>query len=216
MIESCQLGADRTDTVRTKQGLNCVVVPSPPLFFLASTRSIHCRAIMLFSHARQGPGVCLAMSQLGVNACLVMSPQSAEEGCRQGTWTPPHPNRHPTPLASPGKGSDGWVWGIWDGVTRRSERSSAGMPDFWRAVEKNHALTLEGEREEFFFLLFLSFRFLFFLLSLSLSLSGTDIRPLGNDSGGGLILKSQLQHRNAFLKIVIAHSILIHLCCQRG
>lgn len=73
------------------------------------------------------------------------------------------------------------------------------MPDFWRAVEKNHALTLEGEREEFFFLLFLSFRFLFFLFSLSLSLSGTDIRPLGNDSGGGLILKSQLQHRNALL-----------------
>lgn len=34
---------------------------------------------MTFSHARQGPGVCLAMSQLGVNASLVMSPQAAEE-----------------------------------------------------------------------------------------------------------------------------------------
>jgi len=34
---------------------------------------------MLFSHARQGPVVCLAMSQLGVNASLVMSPLSVEE-----------------------------------------------------------------------------------------------------------------------------------------
>ena len=34
---------------------------------------------MLFSHARQDLAVCLAMSQLGVNASLVMSPQTAEE-----------------------------------------------------------------------------------------------------------------------------------------
>ncbi len=34
---------------------------------------------MLFSHARQGPVVCLAMLQLGVNASLVMSPLSVEE-----------------------------------------------------------------------------------------------------------------------------------------
>ncbi len=34
---------------------------------------------MLFSHARQGPVVCLAMSQSGVNASLVMSPLSVEE-----------------------------------------------------------------------------------------------------------------------------------------
>lgn len=34
---------------------------------------------MLFSHARQGPAVCLVMSQLGVNASLVMSPRAAEE-----------------------------------------------------------------------------------------------------------------------------------------
>lgn len=34
---------------------------------------------MLFSHARQGPDVCSAISQMGVNACLVMSPQTVEE-----------------------------------------------------------------------------------------------------------------------------------------
>lgn len=36
--------------------------------------SIHHGTIMLFSHARRGPAVCSVMSQLGVNASLVMSP----------------------------------------------------------------------------------------------------------------------------------------------
>lgn len=52
------------ETRRSTQGSDCA------LFSL----SIHHRTIMLFSHARRGPAVCSGMSQLGVNASLVMSP----------------------------------------------------------------------------------------------------------------------------------------------
>lgn len=57
------------ETGCSTQGSNCA------LFSL----SIHHRAIMPFSHAHHGPAVCLAVSQLGVNASLVMSPRAAQE-----------------------------------------------------------------------------------------------------------------------------------------
>lgn len=50
---------------------------------------------MLFSHARQGPNVCSAISQLGVNACLVMSPQTVEEQLRHLCLTPLKPELFP-------------------------------------------------------------------------------------------------------------------------
>lgn len=49
---------------------------------------------MLFSHARQGLVVCLAMSQPGVNASLVMSrPRAAEEAPLSPPLTPSPPGR---------------------------------------------------------------------------------------------------------------------------
>lgn len=50
---------------------------------------------MLFSHARQGPDICSAISQLGVNACLVMSPQTVEELLRHLCLTPLKPELFP-------------------------------------------------------------------------------------------------------------------------
>lgn len=64
MIESCQLGADRGgDAPRSTRLRLCLVFP------VDSPRDHNA-----VSHARRGPAVCSVMSQLGVNASLVMSP----------------------------------------------------------------------------------------------------------------------------------------------
>lgn len=69
---------------------------------------------MLFSHARQGPNVCSVISQLGVNACLVMSPQTVEEQLRHLCLTPLKPELFP---------NGDFLWG----VTKRSVRKGLGI-----------------------------------------------------------------------------------------